>query len=153
MSVICCQVLSYFQLHPVLLVRPQHASSSVHLSHNLSSSSQLSYLFLHWRWAHYQRVFIILRWCSNMMNVTASSLTYYSSINWIITSFVVINMIVFTDYQGWAGMTFGHLGTATGMAQPIPKLWEQEREWKILFPTFGNGNENSTPNFWERKRE
>ena len=57
--------------------------------------------------------------------------------------------------QGWAGMTFGHLGTGTGMAQPIPKLWEREREWKIVFPTFGNGNgnENSIPNFWERERE
>ena len=31
--------------------------------------------------------------------------------------------------QGWAGMTFGHLGTGMGMAQPIPKLWEREREW------------------------
>ena len=50
-------------------------------------------------------------------------------------------------------MTFGHLGTGTGMAQPIPKLWEREREWKIAFPTFGNGNENSIPNFWERERE
>ena len=35
-------------------------------------------------------------------------------------------------------MTFGHLGTGTGMAQPIPKLWERER--KISFLTFGNGN-------------
>ena len=59
------------------------------------------------------------------------------------------------SWQGWAGMTFWHLGTGTGMAQPIPKLWEREREWKIAFPTFGNGNgnENSIPNFWERERE
>ena len=56
-------------------------------------------------------------------------------------------------WQGWAGMTFWHLGTGMGMAQPIPKLWEREREWKIAFPTFGNGNgnENSIPNFWERE--
>ena len=65
--------------------------------------------------------------------------------------------------QGWAGMTFGHLGTGTGMAQPIPKLWEREREWKISFPTFGNGNGkipfpifgngngNSIPAFRERE--
>ena len=42
--------------------------------------------------------------------------------------------------QGLAGMTFGHLGMGTGMAQPIPKLWEREQEWKISFPTFGNRN-------------
>ena len=66
-------------------------------------------------------------------------------------------------WQGWAGMTFGHLGTGTGMAQPIPKLWEREREWKISFPTFGNGNGkipfpifgngngNSIPAFRERE--
>ena len=65
--------------------------------------------------------------------------------------------------QGWGGMTFGHLGTGTGMAQPIPKLWEREREWKISFPTFGNGNGkipfpifgngngNSIPAFRERE--
>ena len=65
--------------------------------------------------------------------------------------------------QGWAGMTFGDLGTGTGMAQPIPKLWEREREWKISFPTFGNGNGkipfpifgngngNSIPAFRERE--
>ena len=66
-------------------------------------------------------------------------------------------------HQGWAGMTFGHLGTGTGLAQPIPKLWEREWEWKILFPTFGNGNGkiwfpifgngngNSITAFWERE--
>ena len=65
--------------------------------------------------------------------------------------------------QGWAGMTFGHLGTGTGMAQPIPKLWERERVRKISFPTFGNGNGkipfpifgngngNSIPAFRERE--
>ena len=26
------------------------------------------------------------------------------------------------------GMTFARLGTGTGMALPIPELWEQERE-------------------------
>ena len=65
--------------------------------------------------------------------------------------------------QGWARMTFGHLGTGTGMAQPIPKFWEREWEWKISFPTFGNGNGkipfpifgnwngNSIPAFRERE--
>ena len=35
------------------------------------------------------------------------------------------------------------------MAQPIPNFWEQEREWKIVFPTLGNGNgnKNSIPFF------
>ena len=52
-----------------------------------------------------------------------------------------------SKYQGWAWMTFGHLGTGTGMAQPIPKLWE--REWKISFLTFGNGNGKIPfPIFW-----
>ena len=29
----------------------------------------------------------------------------------------------------------------TGMTNSIPNFWEREREWQILFPTFGNGNE------------
>ena len=65
-------------------------------------------------------------------------------------------MLSFGDVrQGWAGMTFGHLGTGTGMAQPIPKLWEREREWKSSFPTFGNGNGNEKliPKLWEREWE
>ena len=61
-------------------------------------------------------------------------------------------------------MTFGHLGTVMGMAQPIPKLWERERNdklnsqllgtgMKIPFPIFGNenGNGNSIPECWERE--
>ena len=51
--------------------------------------------------------------------------------------------------QGWAGMTFWHFGTR--MAQPIPKLWEREREWKFHAQFLGTGpvfpgmvaNENS----------
>ena len=61
-------------------------------------------------------------------------------------------------------MTFGHLGTGTGMAKPIPKLWKGNGNEKfhsqllgtgtgkfhsqflgtgmeIPFPHFGNGNE------------
>ena len=41
-----------------------------------------------------------------------------------------------------SGNDFWTLGTGTGIAQPIPKFWEREREWKIAFPTFGNGNGN-----------
>ena len=57
--------------------------------------------------------------------------------------------------------------TGTGMENCIPKFWEREREWKIAFPTFGNGNgndkfhsqflgtgtgmTNSIPNFRERE--
>ena len=68
---------------------------------------------------------------------------------------------------GVSGNGFLTLGTGTGIAQPILKFWE--REGKIAFPTFGNGNgddkfhsqflgtgtgmTNSIPNFWERERE
>ena len=58
------------------------------------------------------------------------------------------------ESQGWAGMTFGHLGTGTGMINCIPIFWEREREWQFhsqflgtgtgmenQFPNFGNGNE------------
>ena len=57
--------------------------------------------------------------------------------------------------QGWAGITFGTLGTGTGIAQPIPKVWEREWEWQIAFPTFGNGNgnKNCIPDIWEWERE
>ena len=83
-----------------------------------------------------------------------------------VVSLIISHLLVslsFIPLQGWAGMTFGHLGTGTGMAQPIPKLWEREREWKISFPTFGNGNGkipfpifgngngNSIPAFRERE--
>ena len=41
----------------------------------------------------------------------------------------------------------------TGMKNCIPNFWE--REWEIVFPTFGNGNgnEKSIPNFREREWE
>ena len=41
------------------------------------------------------------------------------------------------------------------MENCIPKFWEREREWKVAFPTFrnGNGNEKLIPKFWERERE
>ena len=55
----------------------------------------------------------------------------------------------------------------TGMENSIPEFWEREREWKIAFPNFGNGNgngkfhsqflrtgtgmTNSIPDFWERE--
>ena len=41
------------------------------------------------------------------------------------------------------------------MENCIPKFWEREREWKIAFPTFGNGkgNEKIIPNFREREWE
>ena len=41
------------------------------------------------------------------------------------------------------------------MENCIPKFWEQERERKIAFPTFGNGNGNEKiiPNFRERESE
>ena len=37
----------------------------------------------------------------------------------------------------------------------IPEFWEREREWKIAFPTFGNGNGNEKliPKLWEREWE
>ena len=43
--------------------------------------------------------------------------------------------------------------TGTGMENCIPKFWEREREWKLAFPTFGNGNGNEKiiPNFRERE--
>ena len=43
----------------------------------------------------------------------------------------------------------------TGMNNCIPNFWEWEREWEIVFPTFGNGNgnEKSIPNFREREWE
>ena len=37
------------------------------------------------------------------------------------------------------------------MENCIPEFWE--REWKIAFPTFGNGNEKIIPNFREREWE
>ena len=45
--------------------------------------------------------------------------------------------------------------TGTGMENCIPKFWERERERKIGFPTFGNGNGNEKiiPNFREREWE
>ena len=39
------------------------------------------------------------------------------------------------------------------MENCIPEFWEREREWKIAFPTFGNGNEKLIPKFWEREWE
>ena len=41
------------------------------------------------------------------------------------------------------------------MENCIPKFWERERERKIAFPTFGNGNGNEKiiPNFRERESE
>ena len=45
--------------------------------------------------------------------------------------------------------------TGTGMENCIPEFWEREREWKIAFPTFGNGNGNEKliPKLWEREWE
>ena len=45
--------------------------------------------------------------------------------------------------------------TGAGMENCIPEFWEREREWKIAFPTFGNGNRNEKliPNLWEREWE
>ena len=45
--------------------------------------------------------------------------------------------------------------TGTGMENCIPKFWERERERKIVFPTFGNGNGNEKiiPNFREQEWE
>ena len=41
------------------------------------------------------------------------------------------------------------------MENCIPEFWEREREWKIAFPTFGNGNGNEKliPKLWERESE
>ena len=41
------------------------------------------------------------------------------------------------------------------MENCIPEFWEREREWKIAFPTFGNGNGNEKliPKLWERELE
>ena len=39
------------------------------------------------------------------------------------------------------------------MENCIPEFWEREREWKIAFPTFGNGNEKLIPKLWEREWE
>ena len=41
------------------------------------------------------------------------------------------------------------------MKNCIPEFWEREREWKIAFPTFGNGNGNEKliPKLWERQWE
>ena len=41
------------------------------------------------------------------------------------------------------------------MENCIPEFWEREWEWKIAFPTFGNGNGNgnSIPEFWERESD
>ena len=41
------------------------------------------------------------------------------------------------------------------MENCIPEFWEREREWKIAFPTFGNGNGNEKliPKLWEREWE
>ena len=41
------------------------------------------------------------------------------------------------------------------MKNCIPEFWEREREWKIAFPTFGNGNGNEKliPKLWEREWE
>ena len=113
---------------------------------------------------------------SACLQIFATKTPYFT-----IANFCNINVVFFTFFytresltplswswqgarmQGWAGMTFGDLGTGTGMAQPIPKLWEREREWKISFPTFGNGNGkipfpifgngngNSIPAFRERE--
>ena len=43
----------------------------------------------------------------------------------------------------------------TVMETYIPEFWERERECKIAFPTFGNGNGNEKliPKFWEREWE
>ena len=43
----------------------------------------------------------------------------------------------------------------TGMEHSIPEFWEREREWKIAFPNFGNGNGNEKliPKIWEREWE
>ena len=53
--------------------------------------------------------------------------------------------------QGWAGMTFWTLGT--GIAQPIPKFWEREWEWKLhsQFLGMGTGMRNRIPDIWERE--
>jgi len=41
------------------------------------------------------------------------------------------------------------------MENCIPEFWERERERKIAFPTFGNGNGNEKliPKLWEREWE
>ena len=41
------------------------------------------------------------------------------------------------------------------MENCIPEFWEREWEWKIAFPTFGNGNGNEKliPKLWEREWE
>ena len=43
----------------------------------------------------------------------------------------------------------------TGMENYIPEFREREWEWKIAFPTFGNGNGNEKiiPKLWEREWE
>ena len=43
----------------------------------------------------------------------------------------------------------------TGMENYIPEFREREWEWKIAFPTFGNGNGNEKliPKLWERESE
>ena len=56
--------------------------------------------------------------------------------------------------QGWAGMTFGRLGTGTGMDNSIPEIWNGKGmekthsqnsgmggEWTKTFPKFGNWKE------------
>ena len=39
------------------------------------------------------------------------------------------------------------------MENCIHEFWEREREWRIAFPTFGNGNGNEKliPKLWERE--
>ena len=39
------------------------------------------------------------------------------------------------------------------MENYIPEFREREWEWKIAFPTFGNGNEKIIPKLWEREWE
>ena len=43
-------------------------------------------------------------------------------------------LIMASTMQAWAGMTFVHLGTGTGIRVTVPNLREREREWKIAFP-------------------
>ena len=52
-------------------------------------------------------------------------------------------------------MTFGSLGTGTGMGDSIPKLREQKGNGKRPFPKFGNGKgmKKSISTFQEQEAE
>ena len=75
-----------------------------------------------------------------------------SRMNWFRSSFVWY-FFYHNLNQGWAGMTFKGSGTGTGKENSVPKVREQEGNWKSPFPKFGNGKgiKKSIPKFRERE--